>query len=275
MTSPDTERASRVCSTCKTRKKACDKQLPICGYCTKRDLACRYDDSPTNVSGDVAPGGSTLSAWEITRIWDQHVAWNTSKTSICSLFNQSPVYRSMNLEDLLSMQLRRILQSTSFSIPEIGERFFRGFNKWLPVMSQSLFRENAAKAQCSVPPADFSILLLAMCLITLHSPASTIEHAISPRDIYLMVKLLFVHVQTVFCASTSLIQAGLLVAAYEYALGWPDTAYISIGICQRMAYTIGLGRAKAAQDDLDCTPESKERTLEGWNVWWGVVILER
>jgi Fungal Zn(2)-Cys(6) binuclear cluster domain len=47
MASPNKKNAKQVCSTCKTRKKGCDKQLPSCGYCSKRNLRCIYDEPPT------------------------------------------------------------------------------------------------------------------------------------------------------------------------------------------------------------------------------------
>ena len=32
--------------TCRVRKKGCDKQLPKCGYCSRRGLDCVYHDAP-------------------------------------------------------------------------------------------------------------------------------------------------------------------------------------------------------------------------------------
>ncbi|TDZ20131.1 Transcription factor gsfR2 [Colletotrichum orbiculare MAFF 240422] len=34
--------AAQVCLTCKSRKKKCDKALPGCGYCLRKNLSCRY-----------------------------------------------------------------------------------------------------------------------------------------------------------------------------------------------------------------------------------------
>ena len=60
--------APHVCSTCKLRKKGCDKQLPSCGYCTKRKLGCRYDDPYPDRSrgGDSDGGGGSSSSTELT-----------------------------------------------------------------------------------------------------------------------------------------------------------------------------------------------------------------
>ena len=72
-----------------------------------------------------------------------------------------------------------------------------------------------------------------------------------------------------------MIQAGLLIATYEYAHGLTKAAYISIGTCARMGYAGGLHRGQLDWSSLGghLSPTLKEE--EEHNLWWGIVICER
>ncbi|KAJ3498634.1 hypothetical protein NLG97_g967 [Lecanicillium saksenae] len=163
---------------------------------------------------------------------------------------------------------------------ELAERYFRGFHKWLPIISPSRFHEAAAQAQSGgAPPADFSLLVMAMYLVSMpQGPQSgEADQSGAPMSTYLMIKMLFAQTQAVICASTALVQAGLMIAAYEYACQKLNPAYISIGTCVRIAHALSLDKTSSAlgEDGPQLEPEQKLRMLEDWNVWWGVVVLER
>jgi hypothetical protein len=258
----DAEYAPQVCTTCKIRKKRCDKALPSCGYCSKRSLICRYEDSPRAVVSHYPTGGASPSL-------------NALLMQIASLFAPSPGSEPMALDDLINLQVCRIMQLTNLSFHEICKRFFHNFHRWLPVVSSKLLHENAAYYRQDAPPADFSVLLASMCLITVQPPTDTTSSPISPESLYVTVRMLFVHVQSIICASTSLVQAGVLIAVYEYANGRPDAAHISIGACARMAYTVGMDEITRPGLDRKYDTKSKLEEVEKRNLWWGIVILER
>ncbi|KAI2817885.1 hypothetical protein CBS115989_5621 [Aspergillus niger] len=87
------------------------------------------------------------------------------------------------------------------------------------------------------------------------------------------MKMLFAEAQAIICASTNLLQAGLLIAAYEYANGRPEAANITMGTLARTAFAIGLANPSSWQTN-EASNISLER-LERLNLWWGVIILER
>jgi hypothetical protein len=246
------DRAVRVCSTCKARKKGCDKQLPQCGYCSKRGLSCNCNDYATDALSNVTE--STSPSGEVSIAWSRE---------------------SEALRDMLFMHVRSVLQSSGLSLLELSEYFFRTFHTWFPVISPALFRETALAAQYGAPPAEFSTLVLAIYLIVQRRRAEPAENRIRPEDMYVTVKVLFAQSQAVLRPSTTLVQASLLITAYEYATRQPDAAYVSIGTCIRMAQTIGLAEINATkhcstQDDCSVLTALEER-----NVWWAIVILER
>lgn len=72
-----------------------------------------------------------------------------------------------------------------------------------------------------------------------------------------------------------MIQAGLLIATYEYAQGLVEAAYISIGTCARMGYAGGIhvGQVGRTPSGGQLAPTLKDE--EEHNLWWGIVVCER
>lgn len=78
------------------------------------------------------------------------------------------------------------------------------------------------------------------------------------------MKKLLSHVQALRTSSIYLVQASLLVAAFEYACFRPYAAYVSIGVCSRMAMILGRVR-HSHQENL--------HTVLGELVFRGFVLL--
>ncbi|KAL7660352.1 hypothetical protein ACMYSQ_003233 [Aspergillus niger] len=258
MTVPVTARALQVCLTCKLRKKACDKTLPTCGYCTKRNLPCRYQAPPAAEE----TGTEATTQIEINAILLQMVSLFGPPSGNVSTAPRRTWY-----------QVCRIIQLADLSLQEISRRYFSNFHKWLPVVSYEIFQGTLAQynSPSCPPPVDYSVLVLAMCLVTLQP--SRLNTHLTPHSLYATMKMLFAEAQAIICASTNLLQAGLLIAAYEYANGRPEAANITMGTLARTAFAIGLANPSSWQTN-EASNISLER-LERLNLWWGVIILER
>lgn len=123
------------------------------------------------------------------------------------------------------------------------------------------------------PPADFSILLLSLFLVT-HHPES-VSSAPEPLDqetLYFATKALFAQVQASHPPSLNLIQAAITIATYEYANGRIHDAFTSIGTCARMGYAAGLHLAHPVQG---MGAEAYQKAEEEANTWWGIITFER
>lgn len=252
------EQASRVCSVCKARKKACDKSLPRCGYCAKRDLRCSYDD---------------LSA---TELYLQHNGTYSSsgatpkRDESLSIFFGSGEQRK--IDGMAYDQLCRIVQLTDLSIPEMSDEFFRGVHKVLHVVAPESFRENLLHYRDQRLPADFSLLVLSMYLLVLPSVGEgRLTEIISAKEFYETIKMLYGYVQAVETASHHLLHTVVLLAAFEYACSRPYAAYLSIGGCGRMAAILGThgnhGRKLSFQQTM--------RAVVGEDVLFTITLLEK
>lgn len=240
------DKAFRVCATCKTRKKACDKCLPKCGYCNKRNLTCIYYEE----EGEHYPGPVSNYSTD--------------------LFNSVKQMTAMTVDDLVYDQLRQVMSLTGLSIPRIIDEFFQGVYTVFPVISAEspLWAALSVYEREGVISADVALVVLSMYLLTMRSVDGKEEQqaTTSVEEVYITTKKLLSHVQALRTSSIYLVQASLLLAAFEYACCRPYAAYVSIGACSRMAMVLGRGG--------DFGPENLCNVL-GENVFWGLVSLER
>ncbi|KAH8807428.1 hypothetical protein F5884DRAFT_789231 [Xylogone sp. PMI_703] len=271
-------RVLRVCSICKARKKGCDKLLPSCTYCFKRGFICSYDD-------DHGPGlppykGSTpdtdLSIPQPPWFFDGKVV-NDKSALLLQLSPLSALTFTGDLStvnQILSQQVRHIFQLVQLTPCEAGRRFVKNFQNWLPIVAPEQLKETIHLAEREMPAADVSVLLLSICLVTMHPHIELLGGIMRPTALYMVVRMFYTQVQTVFQASAALVQAGLIISAYEYASGRLDSAHISIGACARMAQIVGIYEPVTNKDLLVGTaPWSKE--IGRRNLWWAIIILER
>lgn len=97
------------------------------------------------------------------------------------------------------------------------------------------------------------------------------------RSLYLTARSYFAQVQAqaLFPPSVDLVQAGLLLALYEYAHGEPDKAFASVAGCARLAYAAGITPKCMSAASKDSDADSQLQDAEKANTWWGLVICER
>lgn len=276
------ERAPRVCNACKARKKGCDKQLPSCGYCRKKGLFCSYDEPPASGSGSVV-----IPAWfpcvpaPVSTHYESSVytpSSNSTVTPDSGLEQLSVGSEPRSLAAAVHLQVWRLLQLTELSVSEIRERYFRDFHRWLPVIDPEHFEECTAKlTDGDQAPFDVSVLLIAMAMMVFNPPYAGSGKYVDAERLFLAVKTLFAQAEAALTVSTRLVQAGLLISAYQYACGRPEAAYITVGTCARMAALLGLDKSSLGDNALGDRGAIKLKLprQEEWNLWWGVVVVER
>lgn len=106
---------------------------------------------------------------------------------------------------------------------------------------------------------------------------------IDRNSLHVTAITLFAQAQAQCPPSLHLIQAGLLLAVYEYISGRPDKAFASISDCARMAYAARIHICNQPSLQPPWRPMEKASTAlayqlqvqEAANTWWGIVITER
>ncbi|RKK95472.1 hypothetical protein BFJ68_g14758 [Fusarium oxysporum] len=250
MTSP--QRAPRVCRICKAKKKACGKELPTCSYCFKRGFDCVYEnesDTPP-ISDNVA---EVFKPWSLT------------------LFPMS--ISDTTLDRTMAYHLHYLYKVVGQSPLQAGKRFLDNFQRWLPVIAPRRLDEHIELSKRGLVGADVSILLLSICLVTLRSGGDLADPLVHHAAVHTTVRTLYAQVQAMMHASTSLVQAGIILSAYEYASGQIDSAFISIAVCIRMAQVVGVDTAYNRLDAVQ--EETRLQATSEWNLWWSIIVLER
>ncbi|KAJ5925396.1 hypothetical protein N7454_008035 [Penicillium verhagenii] len=129
------------------------------------------------------------------------------------------------------------------------------------------------------PQADFALLVLCMSLLV--SSADSSEH-LGPSGgplakdltIYVATKSLMAQAQALCAPTVRIVQAGVLLAVYEYAHGHPEQAFVTIGNYTRMAYAAQL---RSSPSPTGNAPRQADWSIEEEeiNTWWGIRICER
>lgn len=183
------------------------------------------------------------------------------------------------------LEVHSIIRATGQFVDDISARYFQGFQRHLPVISRIRFSNNLVTLGAA-PSADFSTLLLTICLIT-HAPALGYQRgpgaaqSDEQQSLYLTARSLFAQVQVAYQTSVPLIQAGLLLAVYEYAHARPEDAFVTIAGCARLAYAARIHARDSHQTQITQTAaQNADKDLllqaeEAANTWWGIVICER
>ncbi|PLB53964.1 hypothetical protein P170DRAFT_504829 [Aspergillus steynii IBT 23096] len=246
------EKAVQVCVTCKARKKKCDKTMPRCGYCARKNLRCSF----------------LLSGRD---------KYHGSYPSSLDLFSSRPFPEPAAADANLYRRVLQMIHETGQFIDDLTVRYFQGPHNYLPIVSRSRFQSNLITLG-AVPSAGFSTLLLTICLTASSSKGESTADGDTPaftkdRALYLATKSLLSRVQSSNPPCISLIQSRLLLALYDYTNRRPEEAFDAIAGCARMAY--------AARMHLNCRPmethtdPDAQARAEAVNTWWGIVICER
>lgn len=183
---------------------------------------------------------------------------------------------SEKLEISVHAEVNRLIRSTGQFVDDITARYFKDVHIFLPVIARSRFHNGLINLGAP-PSADLSILLLCMCLVT-PGPESrnSSSSKTSQHTIYLSARSIFAQLQVMISPSVSLVQAGLLLAVYEYVHGQSDRGLATISNSARMAYaarihTLNVNLRHEERTSRSLQPEEREAL----NTWWALIIWER
>lgn len=113
---------------------------------------------------------------------------------------------------------------------------------------------------------------MSMCLYA-HASSVLLGRNSRVDSLYYTIKCFYSLLQSSGRLSLELLQAGLLIATYEHSQALYEASVLSIGICARMGYALGLHRTIQPGIGMENTP--KPDLEERRRVWWGIFILER
>jgi hypothetical protein len=155
------------------------------------------------------------------------------------------------------------------AVEHVATYYFNSVNNWFTIVEKTSF-DSQVEQMWSIPSAEVALLILCMLLII-----RTPNNSGAPMDdgLYLSVKTAFTLVHSKVPNSTSLLQAQLLIALYEYSHGLPQQAYMSMGTCLQMTRSFGWHlRSFWSEERQQLLPgDLKLDSI----LWWALVYLDR
>ena len=269
------DRALHVCQTCKSRKKACDKLLPQCSYCTKRELGCSYQTrelgTDPGASDAIHDVGQRLSRLATTD-------WSGTNANIDDSLDvpTTNVAATTLVHARLRTRMLRWLDATGQPIPTVRDLFVAGVYRWLPVIAPWQLSDAEMNIERTTLSIELLMLTLSMALCALLH-----EHGLDAASdwrypgLYLAVKETFASTQATIGPTMTLLQAGLLIAVYEFARRQPQTSYQTMQTCRGLYDILHVGNMR--MQDATAAIDAKDAlvALQKCSIARGFVILER
>ncbi|KAF2110659.1 hypothetical protein BDV96DRAFT_196758 [Lophiotrema nucula] len=288
--------ASRTCLACKNSKKKCDKLLPTCGRCLRLSIECSYVDTdrPEVVIGsngfhdprfdEIFRRLNTLEGHVFSPVQPPTGGSNALEpaSSNDSMHITPPPDWSLDPSSLnpqwmgiiLWGSTLRVVRENSTSVEEIMEKYFTHLHYWLPMVPRAKLEKQRIDFNELEPTEDFALLILAMHLNVAQKDEHPKQDDLKNSPWYRACKYHFGQYVALSEPTLALVQAGMLIALFEYTQCIGDRAWTTLGISARLAYMLGI-------DDIvdrihswgsrEILPEEEESIL----TWWGLLLLDR
>lgn len=253
--------ASHACASCRQRKRKCDKLLPRCSLCSKKNLTCTY-----------STGNTPPSLTPSSEIFFPNGAPTPETPKFPAVF-----FLDGNLFQKAQFEIPRAeIPTPRYVLDLIGDfnewraiatKFFETVNHFMPIVSRArlfgrLLNPLAPRRN------DVVLLMLSMRLVCM-LPAGT---SMSRTPEYLAAKRFHAELEMSGAFSPQVLQSGVFIALYEFGHAIYPAAYLSIGGLARYGISSGLdGTGSSQMAPASDWIEAEERK----RAWWAVLILDR
>lgn len=180
--------------------------------------------------------------------------------------------QSLSRDDQITSQALGLLSE----VPEKGgdvdtlyDTYFCTFHESLPIIDKDVFY---GQLRHEPTTSHFATLLLSMIVVA-HLSSRTADTAQIPHAVFPVLKGIFSLLQATGKVSVELIQAGVLIASYEFCQALGQDAWLSIGASARMGHVLGIHETIKIQ-----SPKGefcRVRIATKRCLWWGIVVVER
>ncbi|KAL7935789.1 hypothetical protein V8C35DRAFT_298248 [Trichoderma chlorosporum] len=271
--------AQYACLLCRQQKRRCDRSLPTCRLCVRRNVACTYPrhghittSAPNNRKAH-AKWTSPLAPDEITIPQDCGAPHAATANAI--RFIEPSVYRDASLgpssEDIAIPSSITTHVGHPGQIYDIGTVFFSATSLWMPIICRKRFY---ADALSPISPHRRGLILLALTMKLYCTPASANGHN-GRRALYQLVKAFHADVEATSTMSVHILQAAVFIAIYEIDQAIYPSAYMSVAACARYGIAMGLNKLMTSPFGDGKPGYSGVEIEEQRRVWWAILILDR
>ncbi len=295
------DRAPLACVACRRQKRKCDKMLPSCSLCNRMSRPCDYAEAtPNPTSEDFASMRQKISDLEARLEGRRSDSWHGPIRSVsnspgsrgkhsstadrnggnatfpAAFFLDAEVFADARitvprLNVIVPAEVAATIGVSILDIQDTVDRYFANIHTWLPFISKKRMQLALCNPAIELS-SDLALLLLSMKLI-IQIPQGGPQSARSP--LYSVTKSFFNMVESHGVVSLQVLQADILIAAYEIGHAIYPTAYLTTGHCARLGHILGLNDRQNAPQLLRRKPGAWAELEEMKRVWWAVMLLDR
>jgi hypothetical protein len=152
-----------------------------------------------------------------------------------------PQYMSL----ILWQSILATLDEHKMTIQDVTRIYVSRTDRWLPMVSNIKFRKEVALYGQIISSDRFVLLVLAMHLVVSLPADHPLAASLAESSWYRKCKYLFQYYVGFHEPSVELIQAGMLIALFEFNQNIEDRAQTTLGICCRLAYLLDFDEVMA------------------------------
>lgn len=173
------------------------------------------------------------------------------------------------------------------AVRAIVREFFETIHTWLPILSKKQWELHLTNQQEWQAGPEVALLFFCMKLL-ISRPQDNYECSQFP--VYLSAKRFLTTMEAAGMIHINVLQAGLLLAWYEYGQAIYPAAWMTSGWCVRYATLLGIDKGDEAASLLEKLVGSPlivsasllTRLQQTWSeqeerrrTWWGVLVLDK
>lgn len=281
--------ARKACLPCRRSKRRCDKKVPSCDLCTRREVNCSYLSRYKGVGGDAQVSadwpldGADASLSEDHPRNDEHEQRCSILPSLGGIDANAIHFIAPHVFQQARLELPRpnlpiphdvsALIGDASSIQRIAATFYTDIHRWLPIVSQRGFFTYLLNP-LTQRRTELSLLALCMRLCCTAPSSDASGDGGSRLPLYRIAKRFHHEAETAGMQSIYVLQAGILIALYELGQAIYPAAYLTVGACARYGLALGIDKLSLAPvGEMDA--HSWNKVEEKRRLWWAVVIFDR
>ncbi|KAL7960841.1 hypothetical protein V8C34DRAFT_312455 [Trichoderma compactum] len=290
-----------ACDPCRKGKRRCDRTVPRCALCARKGAQCVY--LPRRRSRQIRPEGrsataNTLSSSSATvsrpdSQLDHRIPQSTSivtpvtpvtpatsneaATATAIYFIAPQIFRQAQLElpwihPSIPADISPFGNDPS-RIRNIAYTFFDSIHWWMPLISKKGFFAHLLNP-LSQRRSELSLLIICMQLYCARdlNPGTG---ALDVTALYHNAKRLHFEMEAAGVLSLRVLQAGILIALYEFGQAIYPVAYLTVGACARYGTAIGVNNLGEESPSEYRSPRSMSEVDERRRAWWTILFLDR
>ncbi|KAL7935987.1 hypothetical protein V8C35DRAFT_321025 [Trichoderma chlorosporum] len=297
-----TNYARLACDPCRKGKRRCDRALPCCSLCRRKNGQCVYlsrrrsrqirtegrlatpntlSSSGTNISRPDSRVDRQLSQIisSVTPVpaLATPAASNEAATATAIYFIAPHIFRQAQLE------LPRIhpsipsdlspFENDPSRIRNIAYTFFDSIHWWMPIISKRGFFAHLLNP-LSQRRSELGLLIICMQLYC--APDLNPETAaLDVSALYHNAKRLHFEMEAAGVLSLRVLQAGILIALYEVGQAIYPAAYLTVGACARYGIVLGVNNLREESSSEYGSRYSMSEVDERRRAWWTILFLDR